>query len=277
MSIESTLQRWFWPVFLLFFAGAVGFSYRLAAVEPPSHAKTFFVPEPELVERFSGTFRGLVAQAFYLKGVQELAFNSDQKVDVLMALFRVAVRLDPKLTNAAFLGGVVTPARAPDLVKAIAMLKDIEPLLAHNWQIPYWIGFNYLQLEQYEKAAEYYRKAGALPGALPFLMRAHISLLGRGASLEPALEEAQRMLDAAGEGDAVDWIILRIEWLKNMLHLEQVARGYKDRTGRFPSELEDMVAAGLIDKIPEDEFGGGFYLVKPDHPAEGYRVRSRLD
>jgi tetratricopeptide (TPR) repeat protein len=277
MSIESTLDRWFWAVFLLFFAAAIGFSYRLAEVEPPSPAKTFFVPEPEFVERFSGTFRGLVAQAFYLKGVQELAFNSDQKVDLLMALFRVAVRVDPKLTNAAFLGGIVTPARAPDLVKAIALLKDIEPLMAQEWKIPYWIGFTYLQLEQYERAAEYYKKAGELPGALPFLARAHVSLLGRGASLEPALEEAQRMLEAAEEGDSVDWVVLRIEWLKNMLHLEHLAREYKGRTGRFPDELEEVVAAGLIDKIPEDEFGGGFYLVKPENPEEGYRVRSRLD
>ncbi|MFZ5952997.1 MAG: tetratricopeptide repeat protein [Candidatus Rifleibacteriota bacterium] len=275
MNIEKTLNRLFWPAIIITMSVNLGLSVHLSQIAPFGEQKVLFVPEPQYVERISGTFRNQIALAFYMKGAQELAYNSAQKVDLLLALFRLAVYLDPKLDQAAFLGGMVTPARAKDLVKAIDLLELARQRNPDNWRFPYWIGFNYLQLDKFEKAAEYYNIAAELPGALPFLKTASVHILSRGSNLEMALAEAERLKAGAGDDkDTNELMDLRIFWLKSMLFLEAKNREFKKLTGRYPLKLQELVESKLLPELPPDEFGEGFYLVNPGDPATGYMVRS---
>jgi tetratricopeptide (TPR) repeat protein len=280
MNIEAVLSRYYWLAVAALLLITISFSVNLKVPELSTPDKAFFVPAPEYVERLSGTFRGVVALVFYMKGAQELAYATEKKTDRLLALFRVALRLDSNLLQAAFLGGMVAPSRAKDIPKAIDLLKEAESLKPEEWKIPYWIGFNYAQISEYEKAAEYYTKASKLPGALPFLGRASVAILAQGDSLQPAILETERMLAAAieeeyEEGD-YEWLLMRLDWLKTMQMLENKNFEFKSLKGSFPEDLPRLLEEGLLEKLPDDEFGGGFYLVNPGDPEEGYRVRSSM-
>ncbi len=274
MNIEKTLQRFFWPVLLLMIFLTVAFSVHLSRISPFEDRKLLFVPEPEYVERISGTFRNPVALMFYMKGAQELAYNHAKKFDLLLALFDLTISLDPKIIQAAFLGGMVAPARYSQLPRAIELLKKSYQSNPQNWSLPYWIGFNYLQLEEYEKAAAFYNEAAALPGALPFLKTSSVHILSRGSRLELAISEAERLLLESHDEDTTDLMLLRLKWLKIMQMLEDSNREFKQKVGRFPQRLEELVEHGILKELPPDEFGEGFYLVNPGDPEEGYRVRS---
>lgn len=276
MSIDSLLSRFYWFVLPFLILLMLGISVHLGKIVPFEEKKLLFVPEPEYVERICGTFRNPVALMFYMKGAQELAYQSAKKFDLLLALFNLTIHLDPKIDQAAFLGGMVAPARARDIPPAIELLKKAEAELPDNWRIPYWIGLNYLQIEQYEKAAEYYRKASKLPGALPFLETASVHILSRGNNLDVAIAEAERILISSKDEDNIDLMILRLEWLKTMKFLEQKNREFKEKTLRYPQRLEELVEHGIIGKLPEDEFGEGFYLVHPGDSELGYMVRSNF-
>jgi hypothetical protein len=74
--------------------------------------------------------------------------------------------------------------------------------------------------------------------------------------------------------DTNELLLLRLQWLKTMQYLEAKNREYKNKTGNYPTHLEELVKANLIPELPEDEFGEGFFLVKPGDPEKGYMVRS---
>lgn len=276
MNIEIFLSRNYWLSLLVVTLAAIGLSVHLGKVAPFEEHKLLFVPEPEYVERICGTFRNPVALMFYMKGAQELAYQSAKKFDLLQALFKLTIHLDPDIIQAAFLGGMVAPARARDIPKAIELLKYAEARLPDNWRIPYWIGFNYLQIEDYEAAAAYYNKAAKLPGALPFLETSSVHILSRSENLDLAVAEAERLLLASADDDTNDLLLLRLSWLKTMQFLEERNREFKNKTGRFPQRLDELVEHGILKELPPDEFGEGFYLLHPGDFDKGYMVRSNF-
>lgn len=276
MSIEARLARHFWPVFGGLFLAVIGWSLWMRNVFPTDRKPVPFVPAPEYVERLSGTFRAPLAQSFYMKGVLEIAQQQASKLDQLFALFRLAMRLDPRLVNAAFFGGIVTPVTVADLPRAIELLREAEQLNPTEWRIPYWIGFCYLEMEEYDQAAAYYKKASELPGALPFLKFATVHLLSRGSALERALQRTEELLASVDDPDSREFVLARQQWLKHMLALEEKNREFRARFGRWPDRLEELIERGLLPALPPDEFGEGFELAFPGDPDKGYRVRSRL-
>jgi tetratricopeptide (TPR) repeat protein len=275
MNIENTLNKFFFVILAILCLIAIAISVHMNRVKPFSEKKLLFVPEAKYLERIIGTFRNPVALAFYMKGAQELAYNTKEKFDLLIALFRLTIDLDPKITQAAFLGGMVAPERAKNIPKAIELLKEAAEKNPKNWRIYYWTGFNYLQIGSYKKAAEYYKKASELPGALPFLETASVHILARGNDLGPAIAEAERILAANKEDeDTAELMELRLLWLKSMKFLEQKTIEFHNKTGRYPQRLEELVEHNILPKLPQDEFGGGFYLVHPGDEKLGYMVRS---
>lgn len=274
MNIEKIASRHYWFFLLALMAITLGLSLHLGKVAPFSEKKLLFVPEAKFIERICGTFRNPVALMFYMKGAQELAYKQTQKTDLLFALFQLAIDLDPNLLQAAFLGGMVTPSKLRDLPRAIKLLEDARKKMPLEWKIPYWIGFNYLQIEEYEKAAEYYKKASELPDALPFLKTASVYILSQGSNLEMAVAEAERLLNSGDDEDTSELMLLRLSWLKTMQFLEESNREFKQKVGRYPQRLEELVEHNILKALPPDEFGEGFYLVHPGDFDLGYMVRS---
>ena len=176
--------------------------------------------------------------------------------------------------NAAFYGGVVTPVRVEFVPRAIEFLKRAEALSPEQWRLPYWIGYSYLIMENNEKCAEYYLKASQLPGALPFLRYAAVNILSRDTSIDNAIIQTEGLYQSVDSEDAKEWVLIRLNWLRKMQGLETLAKEFKRVTGSFPESLEELVKTGLIQEIPHDEFGEGFYLTQPGDPEKGYEVRS---
>jgi len=274
MSIEIFFQKYYRLIGTSLFAGVLILSFQLQEIDNARRQQLFFIPSPEYVERLSGTFRSAVAIGFFMQGVLELAKDTTNKIDIIVQLFKITIRLDPKLKKAAFLGGVVAPVTEVDMAKGIEFLKEVAQMHPDEWRIPYWIGFKYFEFEEFEKSAEYYKIASTLPEAPHFLKFAAIQPLAQARSLERAIFETESLLQSV-DGEDAEWVKMRLEWLATMQMLEAKAKEFKARTGNFPNDLKELVEQGLIDKIPEDDFGYGFFLDMPGHPEEGYRVRNR--
>lgn len=274
MNIEIIFQRHFRLIGIALFAAVLFLSFQLQEIDNVRRQRLFFIPSPEYVERLSGTFRNAVAIGFFMQGVLELAKDTTNKVDIIVQLFKITIRLDPKLRKAAFLGGVVAPVTPADMATGIEFLKEVAQMHPEEWRIPYWIGFKYFEFGEYEKSAEFYKVASTLPEAPRFLKFAAIQPLAQARSLERAIFETESLLQSV-DGEDAEWVKMRLEWLSTMQMLETKTKEFKTLTGKFPLDLKELVEHGLIKEIPVDNFGYGFYLDMPGHPEEGYRVRSR--
>ena len=262
--------------FLLCFALQLGLSLHLQSANEKRNEPLFVVPSPEYVKYISGTFRPFLAHVFFMKGVLELPKNTSEKMEYLFELFNAAVQLDPKLVTAVFMGGIVLPIRPGDYPRAIAFLEEARRLSPHEWRIPYWIGFNYAQLENYEKAVEYYRQASLFTGSPGFLKTNQLHLLGQSKNLENSIVQAQQLMESVDDEETRELVLERIAWMQQMLMLEQKVKEFRTRTGAWPTDLNELVSKGLIPALPEDKFGHGFYLEKNQDRPEEVHVKSLM-
>ncbi|OGQ29753.1 MAG: hypothetical protein A3D29_02645 [Deltaproteobacteria bacterium RIFCSPHIGHO2_02_FULL_42_44] len=54
----------------------------------------------------------------------------------------------------------------------------------------------------------------------------------------------------------------RLNALKAILFLERAVAAYQDRFKKQPEKLDDLTAAGIIKDMPQDPYGGKFYIDK---------------
>jgi hypothetical protein len=55
-------------------------------------------------------------------------------------------------------------------------------------------------------------------------------------------------------------LITRAKTFETVLQIEEAIAEYKDRFQTDPEDLGRLVKAGLLERIPDDPYGGNFYL-----------------
>lgn len=253
----------------------LGISLHLFYLPPVERTPHHFVPSPDYVKCLSGTFRPLFAQMFFMKGVLETAQKTSEKLDFLLALFQASIQLDPRLTDAAFFGGVVVPKTNQEMSRGIALLREAASLSPSEWRFPYWIGIVFLQMEDYLNAAENFRHASELPDS-PAFLKTNLALLYFQANRpETALKYFEGLGDSVKDRGTREAIQARIDWLKCIILLDGKVSEFQASHGRWPSHLDELVQKGLLKEIPPDPFGDGFYLdTSVASESKGCRVKS---
>jgi tetratricopeptide (TPR) repeat protein len=138
----------------------------------------------------------------------------------------------------------------------------------------YWIGFNYLQMKEYARTIDCYKKAAAKPGS-PLYLKSNLPMLYyQAGQIEQGVVYLQALLPAIRDERVVKIIERKISWLSQMIELESAMSAYRGRYGDWPGTLEDLREQGMISHVPEDPFGQGYYLERK--PGKGLpRIRSK--
>jgi tetratricopeptide (TPR) repeat protein len=254
-------------VFLIVFllAAAMSCSYLTENRIKTVKQNFYFVPALKYLSFVSATHKTFWAYLFFIRGVLDLnepfppAIN---RMDYLLANFKAAGTLEPKLTRAYFFGGVVTPLTRVEMFQAIAFLEDAEKSRPRDWSFPFWIGLNYLELGDYVKAAEYYQKAAQLPGSPNYLKTNLPFLYYRSGEFNQGITYLQALMLSLDDQRLIKIIAKKIEWLKDLALLEDRVDQYFKIYGQYPQDLKDLKDKKLLREIPEDSFGRGFYLEK---------------
>ncbi len=126
--------------------------------------------------------------------------------------------------------------------------------------IPFFIGFNYFYfLRDYKRAAEYLRIAASITKSA-FYTSLTSRMLYEAQQTEVAIEFIQQMIEEIKNNNLRRSLEVRLEALKAIAYLEKGVKKFKERYKRLPHNLEEMVRVGVIEKIPQDPYGGDFYI-----------------
>jgi len=237
--------------------------------------KFFYVPPPDYLKIVSGSFRSFCADMFYIRGVLAVAEKIEDTgtwVDWVQKNFETATSLDPELTQSYFFAGVVIGRDEESINKGIQFLEKGFRRNPDEWQLPYWLGFNYYQLGNYLKAIEFYQRASLLPGAPDYLKSNQAMLYYKAGRPDLGRVYLEGFLRSVEDSRQLKWIETKLRWLDNIVYLEEKVRQFRKAFGFWPQELEELVKTGILDEIPEDPFGKGYYLDKDSH-----RVKSRFN
>lgn len=176
----------------------------------------------------------------------------------------VATDLDPYFLDPYYFGAVNLAWDANRVKEANILLEKAFKHRDWDWTIAFYLGFNhFFFLNDNEKAAYYLmegaKRHGGSIGIMPTLAA---RLAYKGKRTENAIVFLQEILSKT-EDENIRWIYQRrLTALKAILFLERAAAIYQERFKTRPERLDDLIAKNIIREIPQDPYGGKFYIDK---------------
>ena len=266
-------------VVLLSFAGA---ALSLGAIDhqrrPSRFTEVLYIRSPRALNALSLGYTGLLADLYWTRAVQYFGYQHvmhSRDMHLLAPLLEIAIHLDPKLFPAyQFASNFVAPLPpngAGEPERAIALAEFGIRNNPDNWKLYYGLGFTYyLEMKDYAKAAEAFRRGAEIPNAHPFLR-----ILAARMAQHAGEFETSRMLwtttyqttkDKDIQRNAVDHLkALQVD--EDVTQLEKVVTQYQEQMGIYPHDIYDVVGLGLLPGVPADPTGKP-YKVTPDGRVE---------
>ena len=260
--MELYMKKWLISA-LIFWLGAVTVNYASRMAYPLEIKEEIrFVPQKEVVEILSMGHRGLAADALFIQTILHSGsliwkpltyqFDSDWSYQVI----DVATTLDPRYLNAYLFAGMGLVHGPRDVELARPILERGMTYFPDNWELPFWIGYNYyIYLENYEKAGEYLWKASQCPDAPDNFLSLMFSSFKKGGNYERAIMVLRSLIESTDNPKIIQVYQKRIIRLENMLVLQKIAAQYEQLRGYQPETLDNLVSEGLISSIPDDPMG----------------------
>jgi tetratricopeptide (TPR) repeat protein len=266
-------------VLVLALVGTVG---TLHAIDHLRRGAAFqevlYIRSPKALKRISLGYTGLLADLYWTRAVQYFGYQHHEHSSdfhLLAPLLEIATQLDPKLLPAYQFGSNFLapnpPSGAGDPKKAIAIAEYGIRNNPDNWKLYYGLGFiYYTELKDYGKASEAFERGAKVPNAHPFLRILAARMAQHAGEFETArmlwTTTFQTTQDKDIQRNAVDHLrALRVD--EDVTQLEKLATLYRERTGRLPGNLGDLVKVGLIGGVPVDPTGQPYKLM-PDGRVE---------
>lgn len=255
---------------VILFAAVVGLQAVREQQAPPASPSgpvehLLYVRSPEFMKRVALSYDSLVADVYWIRAVQhygqtKLSKTQSKEYDLLFPLLDLTTSLDPRFNIAYRFGAIFLaenyPAGAGRPDQAIALLHKGLAQQPGKWEFAQDIGFVYYWWrEDYLQAAQWFKRAGEMPGAPNWLPALAAVTLAQGGNRESSRRLWQELLNSA---DA-EWLrkqarfrLSQLDAMDQIVTLEDLVRTYQQRTGVRPRTWIDLVRAGYLRGLPVD-------------------------
>src|SRR5262249_9376917 len=259
--------------------GSVEELHKVQAMRPTARIEeVLYISSPDFVRRVSLGYTGLAANVYWTRAVQYFGrkqiIKSD-RFDLLDPLLRLTTALDPQLVVAYHFGSVFLAQKPPhgagEPYKAIDLVKEGIRNNPNEWKLWVDLAFiHYMELNDFVSAAHALEAGSQVPGAHPFLKTTAASLAQRGGDRETArrlwIYALENPRDPLIRDNAIKHLrALEVDEVVPLL--EDRVRQYRQRTGVQPRSFSDLVATGLLRRLPIDPLGNPYKLT-PDGRVE---------
>jgi tetratricopeptide (TPR) repeat protein len=246
-----------------------------------------YLRSPEFVKRAALSFDALAADAYWIRTVQhygrtKLSTEPGKQYDLLNPLLDLTTSLDPYFDVAYSFGAVFLaeqyPAGAGRPDQAIALLHKGLSAQPQKWQLARDLGFVYYWwVHDYPMAAEWFRRAAAMPNAPTWLAPLAAVTLAQGGNRVSSRALWTELLN----NPDLDWVrkqaqlrLTQLDAMDQIAALEGAIESYRVRAGSRPQSWQDLIRGGVLRGIPIDPTGhpyridavSGAVTLAPDSP-----------
>jgi hypothetical protein len=234
----------------------------------PSSSRIGSVPHYQVLRYAALDHRPLVGAYYMLKalnyfGGQTLAGYPDN-IDYLgiYQAIEAALRLDPYNMDAYYFSQAILVWDLREIKLANSILEY--GMRHRTWDpfLPFSAGFNYSYfLEDYKLAAHYYNRGAKISGSS--LMTSLTSrFLYESGQTKLAIIYLQTLLPQLTNEALRQSSQRRLEALQAIDCIENALKKYQKMHGAelVPGDLDDLVSSGLLSSLPDDPYGGRFFL-----------------
>jgi hypothetical protein len=246
---------------------------RESAAPPAAETTLLYVRSPAFIQRAVLSYDALAADVYWIRALQhfgrtKLAPGTEKRYDLLYPLLDITTSLDPRFNLAYRFGAIFlaepSPGGAGRPDQAIALLRKGLEAQPARWEFAQDIGFvHYWWHRDYAQAAEWFRRAAAIPGAPSWMAPLAAVTEAEGGNRESSRRLWHEILSESDE----EWLIAQAEFRLRQLdamdaiaELEARVQAYAARTGAAPRHWTDLVRAGLLRERPLDPAGFEYRL-----------------
>ncbi|HTW91516.1 MAG TPA: hypothetical protein VMH22_07370 [bacterium] len=229
-------------------------------------AEMTYFPSGRFVREAPIEYQSLAADLVWLRAIQYYGFHltSDRRYEWLGHLFGILTSLDDRFIGAYHFGAITLAWDAGKPHEALDFLNSGMKANPLSWQIAFDAGFicNTL-LHDYDRASTYFEVASKMPNAWFILARWAAIAKAKAGDFATARDMWLDILKGT-ENKALKALVVR--QLKNLNlaeatdRLQKAVQRFQEDRHRLPTDLRELTAAGYIERIPEEPFGGQFYL-----------------
>jgi hypothetical protein len=240
--------------------------------------QVLYVRSVEAMRRMALSYDALAADIYWIRAIQHFGSErlTDRRYELLYPLLDLTTSLDPRFNIAYRFGALFLAERPPggpgrpDL--AIALLKKGIKEMPGKWQYYQDAGFvYYFGYNDYEKAAEWFKRGSEIEGAEWFLKPLAAATLAKGPDRQASRLLYQTILETA-ENDFMKKDAARrlrqLDAMDGIDVLRNVVRRYRESTARAgeagprsnPLTWRALIAARFLRQVPQDPAGFAFML-----------------
>jgi tetratricopeptide (TPR) repeat protein len=245
-----------------------------------------------LLKAMSLEYAPLIADLYWTRAVQyygDKQAYDDPNIELLWPLLDVTTTLDPHLIVAYRFGSMFLseppPQGAGTPQRGIELLQRGIRANPEFWRFYEDLGFvYYFDLKDYHRAADAFLEGSKKPGALLWMKAFAARINEEGASRETAALLWTEVYNSASDPNTKENAKIHLQLLRAEADcdaLDKMVAEYEKRTNRVPTNLRELVRAGLLPGLPVDPLGfvyvieEGKVLLNPASPLFKKRPSSK--
>ncbi len=229
-------------------------------------ASVIYIPSGKYLKYATLGYSSFMADLIYLWAIQYYStYTIVDRFQNLMHIFSIIAELDPRYVDPYEVGALIAAHEARDLNLAYQVL-DLG--LAKNpkeWFFPFLAG-HYAQLaKDFETARKYFKITMEIPGAPDFVKRLYAAASFRVMDFKTSWETWLEVYNTAPD-DRTRKIasnhLYRVKSTTDINLIKEAIEKFRQRSGRLPNALSELVKARVIPSLPKD-MDGKDYLYDP--------------
>jgi tetratricopeptide (TPR) repeat protein len=187
--------------------------------------------------------------------------TADSEWKIILKAFETVINLDPRATDPFVLANTTLPWEAGMVAETNTLLEKVAKYRPQDYRPYFFLWYNYYHfLKDLPKATEYLKKSAAIEGAPVYLKPLATRMHLYSGQLEASILYTKDVIETTNDEQMRQYMMKRLSGLRAIHNLEEGVRKFKEKYGSLPQYPEDLVVTKIIEKVPEDPYGGKFFI-----------------
>lgn len=228
-----------------------------------------YIPNGKFLKGMALSYDNLFADYYWIKALMYFGDQlvKDQNYSWLYYILDLSTSLDPYFQDPYEFGGIALANEANDIEKSkILLTKGIDNVSKDHpryWYLPFFLAYNFWYFEyDFENGAKYLQDAAQAPNSPEYLALLAARMYADASKAELAIPFLNEMIKSAPNKNQKEKLIQRKKEVLVNFHLDLLdtsVEKFYNEYGRYPNSELEIVDKGVIEKIPDEPFGGKYY------------------
>lgn len=248
-------------ILLILFLSLAGFvSLKVAADKIPRKkipgASIIYVPSGKFLKYATFGFSSLAADLVYLWAIQYYSTTTIvDRFQNLEHIFSIIAELDPRYTDPYEIGALIAVYEAKNLELAYKIFDLGAAKNPDQWIFPFQAGHLAQMAKDYKRAQKYYEKTIKIKGAPDITKRLFAAAGLKAMDLKTSWETWQEVYHTAADERTkkiASKHLYHVKTTADLSVLREALKRFKERYGRNPDNLANLVQTRILPGLPKD-------------------------